>query len=412
MRKKRKRLLTIFILIIIIVLIIFMFFIKNKDKELVMIDLVNTNVSLIEKNLSKYNFSIEYEYEYNDSIEKDYIISQSILPNTKIIEQKTIKIIVSLGKNDYDKLKNDKINELGKVPIMMYHGIINKKDSETAYTLGNVDKDGYNRTTESFKRDLEFYYNNKYQMIRLVDYVNKEIDVSYGYSPIIITFDDGNDNNIKVTGLDKDGNIIIDENSAVGILEQFKKDHKDAKVTATFFVTGSLFNQKEYNDKVLKWLVDHGYDIGNHTNGHDNISTLSIENTQKTISSVYQKLDSIIPNKYVKIIALPFGAPYNKSHANFPYTLKGTYNNYSYENISALRVGWEPEVSSYDKSFDKTYLKRCRAYDNNGKEFDIEMVFNNLKNNKFISDGNKDTITIPNSSSDKLIDIDKKVIKY
>ena len=38
------------------------------------------------------------------------------------------------------------------------------------------------------------------------------------------------------------------------------------------------------------------------------------------------------------------------------------------------------------------FLKRIRAYDNNGKEFDIEMNFKILENKKYISDGDKDTI--------------------
>ena len=47
-------------------------------------------------------------------------------------------------------------------------------------------------------------------------------------------------------------------------------------------------------------------------------------------------------------------------------------------------------------------MKRIRAYDNNGKEFDIEMNFDILKNNRFISDGDKNTITIPKDKEDKI----------
>ena len=64
------------------------------------------------------------------------------------------------------------------------------------------------------------------------------------------------------------------------------------------------------------------------------------------------------------------------------------------------------------KNFDKTYIKRCRAYDNNGKDFDIEMVFNMLEKNRYISDGNSNTIVVPDSYIDKVIETDKKIIKY
>ena len=75
-------------------------------------------------------------------------------------------------------------------------------------------------------------------------------------------------------------------------------------------------------------------------------------------------------------------------------------------------MGWEPEVSCFDKTFDKEFLKRCRAYDNNGKEFDIEMVFKNLENNRYISDGNKNLIVINESDKEKLTNTDIRIITY
>ena len=116
--------------------------------------------------------------------------------------------------------------------------------------------------------------------------------------------------------------------------------------------------------------------------------------------------------KYVNIVALPFGSPYSKSHENFKYVLESNYNGKTYKTEAALRVGWEPELSPFDKAFDVTFLKRCRAYDNNGKEFDIEMVFKNLEENKYISDGNIDTIVIKESDISKLTSTDKDVITY
>ena len=44
------------------------------------------------------------------------------------------------------------------------------------------------------------------------------------------------------------------------------------------------------------------------------------------------------------------------SHKNFKYILNGSYNGVEYETISTLRVGWEPELSPFNKNFDKTFL--------------------------------------------------------
>ena len=371
---------------------------KEELKDNLMLDFIGKQYEEIEEYANNNKLALNAKYEYNEKVEKNKIISQSIEKGTKIKENDILDIIVSLGIIDKEKLANDKINELGNIPIMMYHGIVNKKDSETDYIGGNVDKDGYNRTTESFKEDLEFYYNKGYRMIRLIDYVNGNIDTEYGKSPIVLTFDDGNENNLKVTGLDEDGNIIIDPNSAIGILEEFKKKYPDYNVTATFFVNNGLFNQPKYNEKIIKWLVENGYDVGNHTKGHADFTKIDTNKTQEVVGYIYKQLEEIIPNQYVKIIALPFGSPYNKTHANYNYILKGSYNDYHYETIAALRVGWESEVSPFNSSFDKTFLKRCRAYDNNGKDFDIEMNFRILENKRYISDGDANTIVTSNGN--------------
>ena len=372
-------------------------------KEKTISNLVGKTVSEVEKYMKENNIILNIDYVYSDDVEKDEVIEQSVNEGTKLEDIKELNITVSKGKIDKEKLKSDNINELGNVPVMMYHGIREKTSSSTGTIGGNVDKDGYNRTPDAFRKDLEFYYENGYEMIRLDDYINGIIKASYGKSPIVLTFDDGNEDNIKVTGLDSDGNIIIDPNSAVGILEEFKKKHPDTTVTATFFVNGGIFNQSEYNDKILKWMVDNGYDIGNHTKTHLDIKKSSGEKVQMEIAYVYDELEKVIPEKYVNIIALPFGSPYVKTHDNFKYVLNTSYNGKEYVTEAALRVGWEPEVSPFNKDFDKTFLKRCRAYDNNGKEFDIDMVFNKLLvGKKYVSDGDENTVVIKESDVSKV----------
>jgi len=308
-------------------------------------------------------------------------------------EEKQEEVIEKkLTKEDYEKLG---VNELGEVPIMMYHGIHNKKNDETDYIGGNIDKNGYQRTSEAFINDLEFYYEKGYRMIRLTDYIDGNIDVELGKSPIILTFDDGLSNNFKVDGIDSDGNLIIDPNSAVGILESFKQKYPDYNITATFFINGGLFGQQEYNEKIINWLVDNGYDIGNHTYSHVDFTKVDTTTTQKEVGSLYNLLDNIIPNKYVNIIALPFGSPYSLEHENMQYIFSSNYNNKEYITKAALRVGWKAEESPFSINFNSNFLKRIRAYDNNGMEFDIEMNFKLLEESKYISDGNVQKIVIP-----------------
>lgn len=297
-----------------------------------------------------------------------------------------------LTQEDY---KNNKVNELGEVPIMMYHGIQNLKNSDTNYIGGNIDKDGYHRTSEAFINDLEFYYQNGYRMIRLTEYIDGKMNVELGKSPIILTFDDGLSNNIKINGVDSQGNLIIDPNCAVGILESFKEKYPDYNVTATFFVNAGLFGQEEYNDKILNWLIENGYDIGNHTYSHVNFSNVDYNKTQEEVGSMYNILENIIPNKYVNIVALPFGSPYSLEHENMNYIFDSNYNGKNYKTKATLRVGWKSESSPFSIDFNPKFLKRIRAYDNEGKDFDIDMNFKLLNENRYVSDGNIDTVVVP-----------------
>lgn len=390
----------------------------NNNKKL-MVDLTSYSLDGVKSFASENNLTLKVNEIYSDEYPKSSIINQSIEAGEELTDNSELVVDYVIGTLN-DKIKKEKelylannVNELGRVPVMMYHGIHNKKNSETQYIGGNVDKDGYQRTAEAFRQDLEFYYQNNYRMIRLNDYVDGIIDVELGKSPIVITFDDGLQNNINVTGIDEDGNIIIDPNSAVGILEEFKKKYPDYNVTATFFVNAGLFNQPEYNELILNWLVDNGYDIGNHTASHPDFTNISADTANYQVGSVYEILNNIIPNKYVNIVALPFGSPYKKTHANFSHILFSSYNNNVYETKTTLRVGWESDYSPFSTSFDKTFIKRIRAYDNNGVEFDIKANFNILESNRYISDGDKNRIVIKESDSDRLSDnLDLEIVTY
>lgn len=295
--------------------------------------------------------------------------------------------------SNYEKLQ---IDEMGWVPIMMYHEIFDRKNSETQFTGGNVDADGYNRTSEALRADLEFYYSNDYRFVRLQDYINGSIDVEAGKSPIILTFDDGNIGNCRVTGRDTNGKIIIDPNCAVGIMEDFKKTHPDAHITATFFLNGSLFRQAEYNIEIMQWLVNNGYDIGNHTKSHINFDDAAPREAIAEVGYMYKKFDEIIPGQYVKILSLPYGIPTDPDADIRDYIDTITYEGVNYVTEGVLAVGWTCEYSCFDVDLDTRMIKRCRAYNNNGEAFDIDQVFQNiLPGHRFVSDGDPNTIVIP-----------------
>ena len=121
---------------------------------------------------------------------------------------------------------------------------------------------------------------------------------------------------------------------------------------------------------------------------------------------MYEVLNQYIKDQYVPIVALPFGSPYKKSHENFKAILSGTYHGFTYETKATLQVGWDSNFSPFSKNFDPQFLRRIRAYDNEGEEFDIEDCFQRLKNTRYISDGEKDKITIPKKEEPYLKEMD------
>ena len=348
-------------------------------------------------------------------------ISESVASEAARIEQSVSQSVIetsaipTLSNAEYEAAG---INELNSVPILMYHRIYGMTNEETSYTGGNVDADGYNRTSEAFEADLRSFYEQGYRMMRLTDFVDGYIDVPFGYSPLIITFDDGI-RDVVLEGWNDDGTPIFDPTCAIAILEKIKAEYPDYNVTATFFVNSGLFGNGEDDYKILEWMVDNGYDIGNHTRDHVKLGDCTAEEIEQQIGYIYKLLDGIIPGRYVDIVALPFGSPESMGPDTPQYNkiFEGTYDGFSYTSRASLLCGWTRAYSPFVRDYDRTCIRRIRAYDNNGTDWDIEDNFNQLNNGRrYISDGNPDTIVFPasdNSSGDWLKDTyDHQVIAY
>ena len=267
-----------------------------------------------------------------------------------------------------EEYKQAGINELNSVPILMYHRIYKMKNSETKYKGGNVDKDGYNRTSEAFEADLRSFYEQGYRMMRLTDFVDGNIAVPFGYSPLILTFDDGI-RDVVLEGWNDDGSPKFDDGCAIAILEKIKAEYPDYNVTATFFLNCSLFCNKEEDDKKLLKC---------------------------------QLLESIIPGQYVNIVALPYGSPEKISDDKPQYQkiLSGTYEGMNYTTKATLLCAWTRSYSPFVRDYNKTAIRRIRAYDNDGVYWDIQDNFKQLNNGKrYISDGDPDTIVYPSEDN-------------
>jgi cellulose synthase/poly-beta-1,6-N-acetylglucosamine synthase-like glycosyltransferase/peptidoglycan/xylan/chitin deacetylase (PgdA/CDA1 family)/spore germination protein YaaH len=107
----------------------------------------------------------------------------------------------------------------------------------------------------------------------------------YGYKPgkVVLTFDDGPDPDFTPR-----------------ILEILKRE----KVPASFFVVGSMV---EKNIPLLKRIYDDGYEIGNHTYLHPDISTISVERVNLELNATRKLIESVTGRSTI-LFRPPFNA--------------------------------------------------------------------------------------------------------
>ena len=301
-----------------------------------------------------------------------------------------------------------KANELGDIMVLMYHSI-GEPEAE------------WRRTPDNFRADLEYLYNAGYRPISLSDYVTGHITTEAGFTPIVLTFDDGWQDNFNLIK-DENGNLLIDPDSAVGILEEFHESHPDFPLKATFFVNDNVpFGQREHLEYKLNYIVELGMDIGNHTATHINFTRQNLDSgtIQKEIATLNKMINRYLPEYTVNTLALPFGSrPRDKEL--YKYLETGSYDGTSYKNIAILNVGWQPYKSPYHNDFNPLAIHRVRGSDLQKHVQGVGMYdwlqrFETGERKRYISDGDPNTIAIPTDEANRLNKDrfgDKEIIIY
>jgi len=292
-------------------------------------------------------------------------------------------------KTPKEDLKKIKANENGQVMILMYHGI-GDKEAE------------WMRTPDNFRKDLKALYDKGYRLISLKDYIENNIKVEAGYSPLVFTFDDGAKNNFNI--IEENGEKKIDPNCAVGILEEFKKEYPDFGYGGSFFVYYPIpFRQKELIKEKYEFLIKNGYDIGNHAYTHENLGKLTIEDVQKALAKNVKFTQEYLQGYDVYALALPLGI--GPKGDNYKYAVQGEYDGVKYNHKAVLKVGSNPAPSPVSVKFDPLRLPRVRASEMNTDGvglYDWLQYFEKKPEKRYISDGNPDTVAIPESEEENV----------
>jgi peptidoglycan/xylan/chitin deacetylase (PgdA/CDA1 family) len=284
-----------------------------------------------------------------------------------------------------------KVNELGAIMVLEYHRI--------------GEEGRWSRSPESFRSDLETLYKNGYRCIRLTDLAANYIAVEAGFTPVVLTFDDSDPSQFRY--IEQDGDMIIDPDCAVGIMEEFANQHPDFNMTATFYVLPQLFGQEEYVEKKLNYLVERGYDIGNHTMNHPSLGEVDDQTVIDELTGGVKMVQEYLPGYEEKSIALPNGSePQNSS-----LLYEGSSNGGEYQFMASLLVGANPAPAPCDPAFDAMRLPRVQALDPSldtgacGNNSWLQYFMDNPER-RYCSDGNPEIVTIPKHMLDR-VDVER-----
>ncbi|MBF4692806.1 polysaccharide deacetylase family protein [Fusibacter ferrireducens] len=297
-------------------------------------------------------------------------------------EAETVK--TTANELDYQMIKPDESKE---IMLIMYHN------------LGEKNTD-YGRTVESFKQDLERLYDMGFRTLSMKDYIENNITTEAGYTPVVLTFDDGHISNFKY--IEDDGKLVIDPDCVVGIMDEFSKTHPGFGRNAIFYLNyGNAFGQAEYLDQKITYLLENGYEIGNHTFSHEDLSTLNAEGIQTALGKNAALYHELNPEILMNTLALPYGKRPDDDNLR-AYIDSGQYEHYNYENKAILAVGWKPDYPTYHVKHNYRYVYRVQSGDG---EMQLTWWLDNyLKSpsKRFISDGDPGRISVPAKYSDQI----------
>ncbi|XVS60726.1 polysaccharide deacetylase family protein [Actinosynnema sp. CA-299493] len=236
-------------------------------------------------------------------------------------------------------------NELGQVPILMYHRLVEQPTSV------------YDRTPTAFRAELERLAAEGYVPVTTAEYATGRVDLPAGAHPVVLTFDDGDATQFA---LDAEGKPAA--GTAIAILLDVAARHPGFRPVASLYVNAGPFGSPD--GAALRWLRDHGFEIGNHTRDHTNLASADDGGVQEAIAAEQREIQRAVPDYPVSSLALPFGA----IPANGALARRGGSGGTSYDYACVLMVGAGPAPSPYAADFDPALTPRIRSQDPTGED--------------------------------------------
>jgi len=282
-------------------------------------------------------------------------------------------------------------NEMGMVMILEYHRIA---DRESDYT----------RSIDNFRKDLESLYQKGFRLVKLNDLLRGRISVPAGTTPIVFSFDDSTEGQFRY--IREGAKTRIDPLCAMGMMSDFSRKHPDFGYTALFNYLPELFDQARYKKAKVDYLLNRGFELGDHTITHPSLGLVSDEQVQKEIALPVKDIKKVNPKATTDILCLPHGSiPRNQD-----LMFDGSYEGTTYHNNWALLVGAEPMYPQYHYKNPGKLLPRVQVMDYDpedgsgasGSDYWLR-YFDRHPELRFVSDGNSKTICAPSYMETRLL---------
>jgi peptidoglycan/xylan/chitin deacetylase (PgdA/CDA1 family) len=269
-----------------------------------------------------------------------------------------------------------KANELGQIPVLMFHRIVPKPATTD------------DRSPEQFRADLERLVKEDYVPVTAAEMVAGKIDIPAGKHPVVLTFDDSSPSQLTLNEMG-----VPQKDTAVAILKEVAAKHPGWRPAATFYVTRDMFGKtvREEQAQALIWLKDNGFEIGNHTRDHINLRGRSQKEVEEQIGTIAKQINSLSAIN-PSTIALPYGNQPSKKN----WALTGKLYNHK----GVFLAGYTPAPAPFSKSFDAAGIPRIKAMEKKGDcaQFCSAAWLDWLKNNpdmRYTSDGDVRTVAYP-----------------
>jgi peptidoglycan/xylan/chitin deacetylase (PgdA/CDA1 family) len=227
---------------------------------------------------------------------------------------------------------------------------------------------------ERFRAELRELHARGYVPVNLSEMLDKTMDIPTGKTPVLFTFDDASPSQFRY--IERNGTLVVDPTSAVGMLLDFIKGHPDwkpkglfcmlpaAEAGHAFFGDKGIDGQKTaWRFKKVQFLVSQGFELCNHTLWHAKLSKYSDAVVQEQLARGAMAIDSAVPGYTVRGFALPYGLwPKNRALAfNGSWYDKKSKRNVRYHHEAVFEVSGGPARSPYDPAFNHCPGCRCRA---------------------------------------------------